>query len=210
MKSTAFAFLILSITGGLSYGQTESSRFTFDLGAGFTETVGSTRTQLDKTGYNVAGGAGYNFTKNLGVMVDLGYTSLGINGATLATFGAPGGNVGIFTALVDPVVHLSPFHHVDVYFTGGGGMFRQRQEFTAPEVATAEAYNPFFGFYPVSVGITQAYNSYSVVKPGYDSGAGIEFGSRWHGKFFAEAHYYHMFNTGTHTDFIPCTFGFRW
>ena len=210
MKSTIFPLLFFTLAGGLSFAQTENSRFTFDLGGGFTESVGLTRTELDKTGWNVTGGAGYNFTKNVGVMLDLGYTSLGVNGATLSTFGAPGGNVGIFTAMVDPIVHVAPIHHVDAYFTGGGGMFRQRQEFTAPAVATTEAYNPFFGFFPVSYGATQVYNSYSTVKPGYDVGAGLAFGSKWHGKFFAEAHYYHMFNNNSHTDFIPVTFGFRW
>jgi hypothetical protein len=209
MKTFVFSSLFLILAGGVVFGQ-EGSHFSFDLGAGFTETVGSTRTELDKTGWNVAGGAGYNFNRYLGVNVDLGYTSLGINNAALATLGAPGGNVGIFTALVDPVVHLAPVHHFDVYFTGGGGMFRQRQEFTAPTTATAEVYNPFFGFYPVTVGTTQTYGLYSVIKPGFDTGAGIAFGSKWHGKLFAEARYYHMFNTGSHTDFIPVTVGYRW
>jgi hypothetical protein len=210
MKTKAFSLLLFTLAGSTLFGQSETSRFTFDLGAGFTESVGATSIQLNQTGWNAGGGAGYNFTKNIGVMVDLGYTSLGINSATLSSFAAPGGNVGIFTATVDPVVHVAPFHHVSMYLTGGGGMFRQRQEFTAPSVATAEVYNPFFGFYPVSVGATEAFGQYSVIKPGFDTGAGIEFGSKWHGKFFAQAKYYHMFNNNSHTDFIPVTFGFRW
>lgn len=210
MKSSLFTLFALTLATGVSYCQTENSKFTFDLGAGFTESVGATRTELNKTGWNIGGGAGYNFTKNIGMMADLNYTSLGINGATLGSFGAPGGNVGLFTAMLDPIVHVSPFHHVDFYLTGGGGMVRQRQEFTAPATATAEVYSPFFGFYPVAFGTTQAYNLYSVVKPGFDTGGGIQFGSRWHGKFFAEARYYHMFNTNSHTDFIPVTVGFRW
>jgi hypothetical protein len=208
MKAFVFSSLALTFTGGLLFGQ-ETSHFTFDVGAGFTETVGSTRTELDKTGWNVEGGAGYNFNRYFGANVDLSYNSLGINNATLATFGAPGGNVGIFSAMLDPTVHFSQFHHVDFYLTGGGGMMRQRQEFTQPTTVTTGVYNPFFGFYPVTVGATQSYGVYSLIKPGYDVGGGLALGSKWHGKFFAEAHYFHMFNAGTHTDFIPVTVGFR-
>jgi opacity protein-like surface antigen len=210
MKSITLPLFFITLASSSLFAQTENSRFTFDLGAGFTETVGATRSELDKTGWNVSGGAGYNFTKNFGVMADLGYTSLGINGQTLGTLGVPGGNVGIFTALVDPIVHVSPFHHVDMYLTGGGGMFRQRQEFTAPTVSTAEVFNPFFGYYPAAFATTEAFDQSSVIKPGFDTGAGFEFGSKWHGKFFAEARWYHMFNTNSHTDFIPVTVGFRW
>jgi hypothetical protein len=193
MKKTISIFAGLFAAGGsLLFGQ-EHSRFTFDVGAGFVESVGSTRTELDKTGWNVEGGAGIALYKGLGVKLDVAYNSFGINGATLGNIGVPGGDVGIFTALVNPVYHVGGIRHVDFYVTGGGGLFRQRQEFTQPALAT-----------------TQMLSSYSVNKPGYDVGAGFELGTKWHGKVFAEARYEHMFNTDSHTDFIPVTFGFRW
>jgi hypothetical protein len=38
----------------------------------------------------------------------------------LGALGVPGGDVTIFTALVDPVYHVGGIHHVDFYLTGGG------------------------------------------------------------------------------------------
>jgi opacity protein-like surface antigen len=209
MKRTSI-FLLLTGLGAGALSAQESPRFTFDVGAGFTESVGSTRSVLDKTGYNVDAGAGINIKHGLGVKLDLGYNYFGINGATLGAVGVPGGDVSMFTALINPVYHVGGIHHLDLYVTGGGGLFRQNQEFTAPALTRTFFYDPFFGFYPgVGVG-TQILSSYSVNKPGYDVGAGIEFGTKWHGKFFGEAKYEHMFNANSHTDIIPVTFGFRW
>jgi hypothetical protein len=52
-------------------------------------------------------------------------------------------------------------------------------------------------------------DSYTVNKPGVDVGAGIAFGKKWGGKFFAEARYNRIYLGDRHTDYIPVTFGFR-
>jgi hypothetical protein len=49
-----------------------------------------------------------------------------------------------------------------------------------------------------------------VNKPGIDAGAGIAFGTKWHGKVFAEARYDRIFMGNFHTDYVPVSFGFRW
>ena len=57
MKINNLCFSFVLAGGSLLFGQ-ESPKFTFDIGAGFTESVGSTRSVVDKTGYNLEGGAG--------------------------------------------------------------------------------------------------------------------------------------------------------
>src|SRR5580692_11201274 len=109
-------------------------------------------------------------------MLDLNYNSFGINSGTLSNLGFPGGDVHIFSATLDPIVHLTPHSHFDVYLTGGGGVYHRYQEFTAPATGTGIAYNPFFGFYPAAFSTTQILASYSVNKPGVDVGAGIALG----------------------------------
>ena len=57
---------------------------------------------------------------------------MGVNPSTLANIGVPGGRMSVFSATLDPIVHLNPKGHVDFYVTGGGGLFHRYQEFTAP------------------------------------------------------------------------------
>ena len=188
----------------------ETSRFSFEVGGGFTQPVGNTGRNLNE-GWNVQGGAGYNFSPYVGAMLNVNFNGFGINGATLNNLGFPGGDVHVFSASIDPIVHLNPKGHIDFYVTGGGGIYHTYQEFTQPTIATVTGFNPFFGFVPFNVPATQVLSSYSLNKPGVDIGAGVAIGTKWHGKFFAEARYNHIFmsNYG-HMDYVPVSFGFRW
>jgi hypothetical protein len=206
------SFTLVSCIGLMAFSVAnaqETHKFTADFGGGFTVSAGNTGRYLDN-GWNVRGGVGYNLSPYLGANLNLGFDSMGINSTTLSSVGVPGGDVHIFHATIDPVVHLNPKGKVDFYVTAGGGMFHRYQEFTAPTVVSTTAFIPFFGFYPAAVGATQVLASYTVTKPGYDVGAGLSFGALGHGKFFAEAKYNHMFLNNGHTDYIPVTFGFRW
>ena len=204
------AISCFSVLFGGFVGAQEVPRFAFELGGGFTEPVGNTGRNLDQ-GWNIGTGAGINFSQYVGLLVQVDYNRLGINSTTLNAVGFPGGDVNVFSATLDPIVHLTPRGHFDVYLIGGGGYYRRTQEFTAPSVATFTAFDPFFGFYRAAVPTTAVLASYSVNKPGVNGGAGIAFGTKWHGKIFAEARYHRIFvNEFTHTDYVPVSFGFRW
>lgn len=194
----------------VSLNAQEVPRFTASIGGGFTEPLGTTGTNLD-TGWNIAGGAGINFNSVLSAKIDVGYNDFGINSATLNAFGVPGGAMHIFSATLDPVIHLNHGGPVDVYLTGGGGWYRRYQEFTAPTTAFGTGFDPFFGFYSYAVPANQVLASYSVNKPGVDGGIGVAFGTPYRVKVFAEARYNRIFmSNGYHTDFLPVTFGFKW
>jgi len=202
--------LAMGLLGGQFMSAQEFSHFSFDLGGGFTQPVGNTGRHLDE-GWNVRGGAGVNFSQYVGAMVQVDYNRFGINGATLNSAGFPGGDVSVFSATLNPIVHLTPRGHFDLYLIGGGGLYHRTQEFTAPGVAAVTGFDPFFGFYQTAIPTTQVLSSYTVNKPGVNGGAGIAFGTKWHGKIFAEARYNRIFmGNNTHTDYIPVTFGYRW
>jgi hypothetical protein len=208
MKRFALASCLGLLWAG-SVSAQESSPFSFALGGGFTQPVGNTGRHLDE-GWNVMGGFGFNFGPYVGAMIDLGYNRFGINAATLNNVGVPGGDLSVFSATLDPIVHLNPRGHFDMYLTGGGGLYHRVQEFTQPGVAGAIGFDPFFGFFPTAIPVTQVLAEYSVNKPGVNVGAGFALGTRWHGKLFAEARYHRIFMGNFHTDYIPVTFGFRW
>jgi Outer membrane protein beta-barrel domain len=208
MKSLVFLSAAGLLVAGFLKAQ-EVPRFTFNIGGGFVEPVGTTGANLN-TGWNVRGGAGVNLNSHVGANIDVGFADMGINSATLANIGVPGGSVHVFSATLDPIVHLNPHGHIDFYVTGGGGLFHWYQQFTQPTVEIVPGFNPFFGFYNAAVPATQVLASYSVNRPGIDIGAGVAFGALGHGKFFAEARYNHIYMTQSHVDYIPVTFGFRW
>jgi hypothetical protein len=205
MKRTIYSALIALSSVVCMNAQEEVSHFTFQAGAGFTQGVGRTGTYTD-TGWNTSLGFGYNFNSYVGALINLNDSQLGINSATLSNIGEPGGGINMLTATLDPVIHLTPHSHFDLYVTGGGGMFRRYQDFSAPALVPVSGFNHFFGFYPA----TEILSSYSVIKPGVDVGVGVALGTKWHGKFYAEAKYDKMYNGLQHTDFLPVTFGFRW
>ncbi len=193
----------------VSLNAQETPRFLFNVGGGFTNPVGNTGRHLDY-GWNARGGAGVNFSSHVGVNLNVGIDSMGINNSTLRNAGVPGGSVRVFSATLDPIIHLNPKGHADFYITGGGGLFHRTQDFTQPAIGVARGFDPFFGSFPVAFQTNQVLASNSVVKPGVDAGAGVAFGSKWHGKFFAEARYDRIYMRNSHTDFVPVTFGFRW
>jgi hypothetical protein len=205
--NVALTCCIFSIPAALS--AQESSRLSFNAQGGFSQTAGNTSRQLN-TGWNLGVGAGVNFVPAVGALVQFDFNDFGINSTTLNNLGYPGGNVHVWDFTLDPIVHLHPHGHVDAYLIGGGGVYHVLQQFTAPTIATVTGFNPFFGFYQAGVPASQVLSSYSVNKPGVNGGAGIEFGTKWRGKFYAEARYHRVIFSNHHIDMIPVSFGYRW
>lgn len=107
MKLTSLTLTSLGLFTFASLHAQEFQRFSFDVGGGFDTPVGNTGRELN-TGWNVRGGAGVNINPYFGVMLNAGYDSFGINAATLNAVGVPGGDLHVFHATIDPVVHLNP------------------------------------------------------------------------------------------------------
>ncbi len=205
MRSFAFLTVVGILTMGSAYAQ-EVQKYEIDVGGGFDRSLGASAYDLDN-GWNVEGGVGYNFDRALGARVDLGYNGLGITGTELSNIGVPSGEMHIFSATLDPVFHLMPFHHFDFYAIGGGGVYHVSDDFSSGAVNVPGA-SPFFGYYPGASGV---FTNYVVNRPGFDVGAGFAFGQSLHGRFFAEAKWNHVFlSNNYHIDYLPVTFGFRW
>jgi hypothetical protein len=205
MKHVVYS-VIAALAAVVALSAQESSHFAFQVGAGFTEPVGRTAFYTD-VGYNTSTGFGYNFNSYLGALIDLNVTSVGVNSATLTHIGLNGGNLNVFSATFDPIVHLLPHSRVDVYFTGGGGEYRREQIFVAPLFGGVNNGASYFGIAPGAA----TGSSFSVNRPGVDAGVGIALGSKWHGKYYAEMKYNKIFLGGFyHTDYENITFGYRW
>jgi hypothetical protein len=189
MKRFAFASCI-GILAFASASAQEFSRYTFDIGGGYTMPVGHAGNTLDP-GWNVRGGVGYNFTPHFGAMLNLGYDSLGTSSVDLSKEGATNGGESVFHATIDPVARFRPTGRLGLYLTAGGGLFHRTREVDFPT--------------PPNV-------LYTVNKPGFDVGGGLEYGAFGHSRFFTEAKWEHLFASygSRYLDIIPVSFGFRW
>lgn len=212
MKRALMVITVVSLMSGVAVAQDELPRFTFNLGAGFTTPVQTAGERLDR-GWNASLGAGMNFTPHLGALVEVNYNRMGINQGTLNSIGFPDGNVSVWSATLNPIIHLTPRRAVDAYLIGGGGFYQWRNQFTQPTVQTFTGFDPFFGvFYPVAVPVNQVLTEYNVNKFGFNGGLGLAFGAPGlgKGKFYSEARFHRMLlGANRYVDMIPVTFGFR-
>jgi hypothetical protein len=186
------------------------SHFTGFIGGGFTQPVNPIARRLD-TGWNIAAGAGVNATHHVGLMLDFNFNEMPVNNTFLAQVQAPDGHVRTWGITLDPVFHVTQEGPVDMYVTGGGGIYHRTVEFTQPVVSNGIFFDPWFGFFPAPFVSNQVIGSFGQYKGGIDGGVGfsVRLGSS-HVKVFGEARYHHIFTRQVPTDMIPVTFGFRW
>ena len=189
-----------------------TSRFSFNAGAGFTEPVKQADGRFN-TGFNINAGVGINLHPRLGLMAEFGFNDLGLSDRSLTNAGVPGGNGRIYSATLNPIFHFNPRGRFDVYAIGGGGFYRRTIDYTAPGVGSDVFFDPFYGvFYPAAVPVTNVLASFTQNKGGLNIGGGFSVRVKGdsNAKFYAETRYHYIFTTPVRTTVLPVTFGFRW
>ena len=97
---------------------------------------------------------------------------------------------------------VSVGHSVVTQIIGGGGYYHRQERF----FETQEAFDRFFGPFPVNVEVRQDDDA-----GGVNIGAGLTWNWGMGNKILCvEARYHHIFTPGGDTEIIPVTFGFRW
>jgi len=188
------------------------NRVNFSAGAGFTKPAQTTSDNVD-TGWNLNFRGGFNATRHLGLDLDFTYNRADLNNDALARAQEPGGHVSIWSLTFQPMYHLLPQRsRVNVYATGGFGLYHRDLTFTQPVLVNTFFCDPFFGCFPTLVTVNQVIASFDTYKGGFNAGAGLEVRlGESHVKLFSEARYHRMFNSsGNDLTYLPVTFGFRW
>ena len=73
-------------------------------------------------------------------MLDFMFNQFNINRNTLNQVQAPDGTTRFWAFTLDPVIHVNRESPVDVYITGGGGIYHRTVEFTQPALTTVTAF----------------------------------------------------------------------
>lgn len=195
--------------------QSRWSHLAFEAGGGFTAPIGNdARDGYDGWGYNISLGAGWNFSKYFGALIEYQFNRNKIPGATLAQIGAPGGNINTWSLTLDPIIYLPLSHSFGAYITGGGGFYRKVTNFTAPQAVQECYYFCYYGY------VNQTIGHFSSNQGGMNIGLGTywsAFGPDSHAKLYAEARYVWVDSPpptstteGEGTEgLIPVTFGIR-
>lgn len=186
-------------------------RLNLDLGAGVTPTLGTTNNELN-TGWNIVGGAGFNFNRPFGVVLQVMYSSLGVNNSVLNEFDVPGADAHLWAFTLNPIIRLRNKDRVGFYVIGGPGYYRRVLNLTEPTIAIVTVFDPFFGIIaPVAFPANQIIGTITKVGWGGNIGAGITYRLRDSGaKLFAEVRYHHIGTNPKAMDILPVTFGVRW
>lgn len=181
-----------------------SSKYTFMAGGGFTLPTGGTHNYASP-GWKIQVGAGRNFNRTLGVMLQFDYDKFGINTATLThqldtydtlcnldpTCTQPltqlGGNIHDWSFSVDPIVNFYTSDTFGAYVTGGVGFYHKYTQFTTP--AIGEYCDPYYGCYQYQA--NQPVDWYTSNAFGANGGFGLTYKlSRWaNQRLYVEARY---------------------
>lgn len=202
--------------------QNRWSHLAFEAGGGATAPVGNdVRDGYDTWGYNFNVGAGWNFSKRIGALIEWQFNNNKIPGSTLAALSNESGiyplygNIHTWGFSVDPILYQPITHTVGAYITGGGGFYRKVTTFSTPVLGEQCYYFCYEGYFPQTV----AHSSSN--QGGLNLGIGLywkAFGQDSNAKLFAEARYLWVNSPGASNSdpygsgtegIIPITFGLR-
>jgi len=206
------------------YYNSNWSHFAFEIGAGPTAPIGNASRDWETWGYNVNVGAGWNFSRYFGALIEYQFNRMKIPGHTLTALaidnGIPqlGGNINIWSLTFDPILYMPMSPRFGTYLTGGGGFYRKVTNFTEPALSTQCDY---YYFYCYSGYTAQTVAHSSSNQLGANLGLGLywkAFGDYSNAKLYAETRYVFVnsplaspknpYGSGT-TEFLPVTVGLR-
>jgi hypothetical protein len=210
-----------------------SNKFTFIAGAGLSSPVADTGKYLTSN-FAFQVGAGRNWSKKFGALIQFDYNKFGFQGSTLANqenlynegvaqadqLTNLGGTSHIWSFTIDPKYTFYDSEKYGAYLVAGVGFYHKTAAFTVP--ATGEYCDPYYGCYEYQA--NETIDDYTSNAPGFNGGLGVTYKPSRFGaeRFYLEARYVFVDNSAraasatnlyppnaNQTYYIPATFGLR-
>jgi hypothetical protein len=173
-------------------------KWNFDFGGGPTVVAGNNPLQ---GGANFEIGGGYNFTPRAGFVLEFMDNGLGVTDTSLQPSGSVNAHADVWGITLNPIWRFRIGGPVGGYLIGGGGYYQRDIWFDEPVSGTFPSGNPFQGYQRVYQDDDTG---------GVNAGLGLTCNLGWGIKLFVEARYHYIFTSGSATQIIPVTIGFRW
>jgi hypothetical protein len=129
---------------------------------------------------------------------------MGATNSAIQQNGALDGDASIWSVTLNPVWRFRIAGPIGAYLIGGGGYYQREMRFDEPVTVFVPTFHG--GFDETGVETVRQTDDAG----GVNIGGGLTWNWGWGTKFFVEARYHYIFTSGTATQIVPVTFGFRW
>jgi hypothetical protein len=191
--------------------------WTFNVGGGFTPTVGGINNVLTD-GWNFAMGTGFDFNEKVGLTFEFMSNHLGLENSVLNNYSArlggipTDGDLHMWSLTLNPTWRFGIRRGVGGYLIGGGGYYHVNAQVTTPGVAYMPPYcDPWWGCW--GGGVVSADKIVAEHKDdtgGVNFGGGITFNLGPNGtKLYVESRYHYVLTHGRTISLLPLTVGFK-
>jgi len=211
MLNLRCVLLVAVILGAVSASQAQDeSKAMFNVGGGVGFPQGDLSTFVNSGGHAVIG-AGYAFSRVVGVDTEFMWHALPINTKAKDFLQTPGASARQYSVSLNPIVRFTEGHAVGAYAIGGIGWYHRSGETTRPGVGVV--CDPYWSWwYGCGIGtVNFVTGSASANAFGENIGGGLTIHlGQSHAKFYTEFRYHHAGYHRVSTNLIPLTFGIRW
>lgn len=188
--------------------------WTFNVGGGANLPNGTTNKFVRGGGGVIGAGVTRNYSKYLGLRLDVQWDNLPLRTSALQAAQAPSATNHAYTAMLDPIINVSVSQNWGGYIVFGGTYIHRSGKLDSSTAIPGSACNPFMTWwghcYNASLPVNGHFLNESQNEFGYNFGGGITRKIRPNMDFYAEFRYVHGSHNGITTDFRPITIGVRW
>lgn len=210
---TIISFIILA--GSISVRAQDEKKWSVQGGAGFGVPVAST-SDFVSTNANIQVGAGYDFTKIIGVTGEFMWQGLSVKDGNLSQFTALGAKSNLYSVTGNLRLTLPTGGKFGAYVIGGTGWYRRSDSLDRDVLVPGTICEPAWDWWgTVCVGglvpAEQVIASQSSDVLGANGGAGVTYKVAENGmKVYAEARFQYAPTERVFTRVVTSTFGVRW
>ena len=210
-------FLSILVIGIATANAQNFRRFNFNVGGGYGGEMGDVG-KFTGASYNIVGGAGWNFTRRIGVKAEYMYNNLSFTDSVKLNQGIPEASGRLQSVTVNLFYQVPLQGKLSVYGIGGGGWYQRKvetgKEFL-PEGTVCEPAWQLWGImctsgFPGLVNPAQTISSNTVSGGGYNFGGGFAYRVAKRTRMYVEGRYHHAYTPDLRTSVFPVTVGLRW